>query len=113
MRPEEATNLRATDVLQRHGYMVLQVRGGKTAPRAFDRRMAIANGKVRHLLRQISTEMARAGLNIDNMLTRAANGIYAGRRRWPGARAVATALTAVNGVLSLRYRDALASLSRR
>ena len=35
-----------------------------------DYRMAIANANVPNMLGQISTEMARAGLNIHNMLNR-------------------------------------------
>jgi D-3-phosphoglycerate dehydrogenase len=78
------------------------------APRESDYRMAIANANVPNMLGQISTEMARAGLNIHNMLNRSR-----GEMAYtlvdvdsPVPQAVVTALTAIDGVLSVRYLDA-------
>jgi D-3-phosphoglycerate dehydrogenase len=79
-------------------------------PRESDYRMAIANANVPNMLGQISTEMARAGLNIHNMLNRSR-----GEMAYtlvdvdsPVPQAVVTALTAIDGVLSVRYLDASA-----
>jgi D-3-phosphoglycerate dehydrogenase len=78
------------------------------APRESDYRMAIANANVPNMLGQISTEMARAGLNIHNMLNRSR-----GEMAYtlvdvdsPVPQAVVKALTAIDGVLSVRYLDA-------
>ncbi len=71
-------------------------------------RLAIANANVPNMLGQISTEMARAGLNIHNMLNRSR-----GEMAYtlvdvdsPVPAQVLDALTAIDGVLSVRYLPA-------
>jgi len=68
-------------------------------------RVAIANANVPNMLGQISTTMARAGLNIHNMVNKSR-----GEMAYtlvdvdsPVADAVLTKLTAIDGVLSVRY----------
>jgi D-3-phosphoglycerate dehydrogenase len=68
-------------------------------------RVAIANANVPNMLGQISTTMAHAGLNIHNMVNKSR-----GEMAYtlvdvdsPVADAVLTKLTAIDGVLSVRY----------
>ena len=73
-------------------------------PRESPHRVAIANANVPNMLGQISTTMARAGLNIHNMVNKSR-----GERAYtlvdvdsPVAAEVIAALSAIEGVLSVR-----------
>lgn len=78
------------------------------AARESDYRLAIANANVPNMLGQISTAMAQAGLNIHNMLNRSR-----GELAYtlvdvdsPVPAGVIEALSAIEGVLSVRYLEA-------
>jgi len=89
-----------------HGNVVNAVNFPQVAmPRESAYRVAIANANVPNMLGQISTAMARGGLNIHNMVNKSR-----GEMAYtivdvdsPVAQAVLGELTAITGVLAVRY----------
>ena len=77
------------------------------AARESSYRLAIANANVPNMLGQISTAMAHAGLNIHNMLNRSRGELAYTLVDVDSAVPPQTVadLTAINGVLSVRYLD--------
>ena len=80
-------------------------------PRESPYRVAIANANVPNMLGQISTAMARAGLNIHNMVNKSR-----GEMAYtlvdvdsPVQEAVVAAIAAIEGVLSVRAIPQLAA----
>jgi len=76
--------------------------------RESDFRVAIANANVPNMLGQISTEMARAGLNITNMLNKSRGDMAYTivDTASPVPPQAITAIEAIQGVLAVRYLPA-------
>jgi len=111
---EETCALMVADQLRdflEHGNVVNAVNfPGVTMPRESAYRVAIANANVPNMLGQISTTMARAGLNIHNMANKSRGDMAYTLVDVdsPVKDAVLAELAAIEGVLAARYLPAIA-----